>query len=65
MVMRKLGKILLYGCAGTLGLILLLMLGVKLTLDRAPRYQAEIKEWVHDRIGYHIAFARVSPAFRW
>jgi hypothetical protein len=30
----------------------------KLALDRAPRYQAEIKEWVHARIGYHIAFAQ-------
>ena len=41
------------------------MLAVKLALDRAPRYQAEIKEWVHAQTGYHIAFARVSPSFRW
>src|SRR5260370_7827080 len=41
------------------------MLAVKLALDRAPQYQAEIKEWVHGRIGYTIAFAHVSPAFRW
>src|SRR5260370_38780880 len=40
------------------------MLAVKLALDRAPQYQAEIKEWVHGRIGYTIAFAHVSPAFR-
>src|ERR1700688_733952 len=65
MALRKGGKILLYCCAGILGIFLLLMLAVKLALDRAPRYQAEIKEWVHDRIGYHIAFAHVSPAFRW
>ncbi|HEY3655953.1 MAG TPA: YhdP family protein [Steroidobacteraceae bacterium] len=65
MALRKVGKILLYCCAGVLGLILVLMLAVKLALDRAPRYQAEIKDWVHDRIGYHIAFASVSPAFRW
>ncbi len=65
MALRKVGKILLYCCAGILGIFLLLMLAVKLALDRAPRYQAEIKEWVHDRIGYTIAFAHVSPAFRW
>src|ERR1700736_2511261 len=65
MALHKVGKILLYCCAGILGIFLLLMLAVKLALDRAPRYQAEIKEWVHDRIGYTIAFAHVSPAFRW
>ncbi|MEA3134515.1 MAG: hypothetical protein QOG17_2361, partial [Gammaproteobacteria bacterium] len=65
MALRKVGKILLYCCAGVLGLILVLMLAVKLALDRAPRYQAEIKEWAHNRIGYHIGFAHVSPAFRW
>jgi len=65
MALRKVGKILLYCCAGTLGIFLLLMLAVKLALDRVPQYQAEIKEWVHGRIGYTIAFAHVSPAFRW
>jgi uncharacterized protein (TIGR02099 family) len=65
MAPRKIVKILLYCCAGILGFILLLMLAVKLALDRAPHYQAEIKDWVHNQIGYHIAFARVSPAFRW
>ena len=65
MVLRKVGKILLYCCAGILGLIVLLMLAVKVALDRAPQYQAEIKDWVHNQIGYHIAFAHVSPAFRW
>ncbi len=65
MGLRKIGKILLFGIAGTMMAMLLLMLGVKLILDRAPQYQAEIKEWVHGRIGYHIAFADVSPAFRW
>jgi uncharacterized protein (TIGR02099 family) len=62
---RRLGKLLFYCCAGVLGVILLLMLAIKLALDRAPDYQAEIKEWVHGQIGYHIAFARVSPSFRW
>src|SRR5271163_349149 len=65
MALRKAGKILLYVCAGTLGILLLALLVAKLALDRAPRYQAQIKEWVHERIGYHIAFASVSPAFRW
>jgi uncharacterized protein (TIGR02099 family) len=65
MIIRKIGKILLYGFAGLLGLVLLLMLAVKLALDRAPAYQAEIKEWVRAQTGYHIAFARVSPSFRW
>jgi uncharacterized protein (TIGR02099 family) len=65
MQLRKLGKILLYCCAGTLGLLVVLMLAVKLALDRVPHYQAEIKDWVYNQIGYHIAFAHVSPAFRW
>ncbi len=65
MSIRKLGKILLFTCGGLLLLLLLAMLGVKLALDRAPRYQAEIKEWVHAQTGYHIGFAHVSPALRW
>src|SRR5277367_1340892 len=65
MSLRKTGKILLYCLAGVLSLVLLLMLAVKLALDRAPAYQAEIKEWVRAQTGYHIAFARVSPSFRW
>ena len=65
MSVRKAGKVLLYSLAGVLGLILLLMLAIKLALDRAPAYQAEIKEWVQAQIGYHVAFARVSPSFRW
>ena len=49
-----------------MGLLLLLMLGVKLALDRAPRYQAEIKEWVHARKpAITSALPRVSPSFRW
>jgi uncharacterized protein (TIGR02099 family) len=65
MSVRKIGKILLYCFAGVLGALLLLMLAVKIALDRAPAYQAEIKEWVHAQTGYHIAFDRVSPSFRW
>jgi uncharacterized protein (TIGR02099 family) len=65
MALRKAGRILLAFCAGILGTLLLLMLAVKFALDRAPQYQAEIKEWVHARIGYRVAFAHVWPAFRW
>jgi uncharacterized protein (TIGR02099 family) len=65
MALNKLGKILLYCCAGTLCFAILLMLAVTISLDRVPHYQAQIKDWVHEQIGYHIAFARVSPAFRW
>ena len=65
MSVRKIGKILLYCFAGLLGVLLLLMLAMKLALDRAPAYQAEIKQWMHAQTGYHIAFAGVSPSFRW
>src|SRR5713101_8174989 len=65
MSVRKAGKILLYCFAGVLGLLLLLMLAVKLALDRAPAYQAEIQQWLHAQTGYHSAFAGVSPSFRW
>lgn len=62
---RKIGKVLLLGAAGTVLLIGVLMLAVKLALDRVPRYQSQIKEWVYRQTGYHIAFAAVFPAFRW
>jgi uncharacterized protein (TIGR02099 family) len=65
MILRKLGKVLAFSFGGLLLLVLLAMLGVKLALDRAPHYQAEIKEWLHAQTGFHIAFAHVSPAFRW
>jgi uncharacterized protein (TIGR02099 family) len=65
MTIRKVGKVLGLCFAGLLVLVLLLMLALKLALDRAPRYEAEIKEWFHARTGYHISFASVSPAFRW
>ena len=65
MSVRKVGKVLLYCFAGVLGLLLLLMLAVKLALDRVPEYQVQIKEWVHAQTGYHIGFAGVSPSFRW
>src|ERR1700722_13129413 len=65
MSLPKAGKILLYCVAGLLSLVLLLMLAVKLALDRAPAYQAGIKEGVHAQTGSHIGFAGVSPSFRW
>jgi uncharacterized protein (TIGR02099 family) len=65
MTVRKAAKAAGLVFAGLFALVLLMMLALKVALDRAPRYQAEIKEWVHQQSGYHIAFARVSPAFRW
>src|ERR1700679_3847872 len=65
MIIRKVCKVLGLCFAGLLVLVLLLMLALKLALDRAPRYEAEIKDWFHAQTGYHIRFARVSPAFRW
>jgi uncharacterized protein (TIGR02099 family) len=65
MTVRKLGKVLAFTFGGLLLLLLLAMLGLKLALDRAPQYQAEIKEWVHAQTGFHIAFAHVSPTLRW
>jgi uncharacterized protein (TIGR02099 family) len=65
MIIRKLGKILGFSLGGLLLLLLLAMLALKLMLDRAPQYQAEIKQWMFAQTGYHIGFAHVSPAFRW
>ncbi|HMH28481.1 MAG TPA: YhdP family protein [Steroidobacteraceae bacterium] len=65
MSIRKVGKVLAFSFGGLLLLVLLAMLAVKLALDRAPQYQAEIKEWLHTQTGFHVAFAHVSPAFRW
>jgi uncharacterized protein (TIGR02099 family) len=65
MSIRKIGKVLAFSFGGLLLLLLLAMLAVKLALDRAPHYQAEIKEWLHAQTGFHVAFAHVSPAFRW
>jgi len=62
---RKAAKILLYCFAGLLGLLLVLIAALKVALDRAPAYQAEIQQWLHAQTGYHIAFAAVSPSFRW
>ncbi len=62
---RKIGKILLNGFVGLLGVLLLSMLAVKIALYRAPAYEVEIKQWVYVQTGYHIAFAGVSPSFRW
>jgi uncharacterized protein (TIGR02099 family) len=62
---RKIWKILLNCFAGLLGVLLLSMLAVKIALYRAPAYEVEIKQWVYAQTGYHIAFAGVSPSFRW
>ena len=62
---RKVGKVLLFTVVGLALVAGLLLLCVNLALDGAPRYQAQIKEWVYRQTGYHLAFAAVSPAFRW
>ncbi|HTV94505.1 MAG TPA: YhdP family protein [Steroidobacteraceae bacterium] len=63
--MRRALKMLLAAAAGCAALLLLLMLGLKIALDRAPHYQAQIKDWVYQRTGYRIGFAHVWPALRW
>src|SRR5579862_7433335 len=62
---RGIARILLYCAAGLVTLVLVLMLGLELVLDRAPAYQTQIKNWFYAQTGYHVAFAHVSPAFRW
>jgi uncharacterized protein YhdP len=47
MILRRTFKILLLIAAGCVALTLLLMLALKLALDRAPQYQAQIKDWVY------------------
>jgi uncharacterized protein (TIGR02099 family) len=65
MTARIFGKIFLYCAAVVIGLTLLAMLAVKVAIDRAPKYQDEIKAWVHDQVGYRVRFAHVWPALRW
>lgn len=65
MNIRKLGKILLYVLAGSVGFVLVALLLTKLALDRVPHYQDEIKAWVNRQTGLHVAFAHVSPTLRW
>ncbi len=65
MRLRSPGKLLLSLALGLLLLIGLAMLALTLALDRLPRYQAQLKDWVHRQIGFHIAFTDVSPKLRW
>lgn len=65
MTLRKLKRWLLITVAGVAGLLLVLTLGLKLALDRAPEYQAQIKSWVHEQTGFYIRFAHVYPNLRW
>ncbi len=64
MRLRTVGKALLYSLASVVLLLAVLLLAAKLMLDRAPRYNAEIKDWVHRQTGYHVGFVSVSPALR-
>ncbi len=65
MRLRSLGKFLLWAVAAAVLLLGVGVLALKLALDRAPRYQAEIKDWVHRQIGFYIAFSGVEPKLRW
>ncbi len=63
--MGKFGRVLMLAAAALVGAAVLTMLAATVALDRVPAYQAEIKEWVHARTGFHIRFAHVAPAWRW
>jgi uncharacterized protein (TIGR02099 family) len=65
MIIRKIGKILLYVLAGFACFMLVALVATKLALDRVPRYQDEIKAWVFRETGLHVAFTHVSPTLRW
>jgi uncharacterized protein (TIGR02099 family) len=65
MIVRKLWKVLLYSLAGFALLLAVLLLAIKLALDRVPAYKEELKAWVHTQTGLHIAFSSVRPSLRW
>ncbi len=65
MLWRRLAKALGIGALIALSLLLAAMLALKIAIDRVPRYQAEIRAWVHQQTGLHVRFSRVSPALRW
>ncbi|HLW25366.1 MAG TPA: YhdP family protein [Steroidobacteraceae bacterium] len=51
--------------AGFLLVTLLGMLGLRILLERAPHYQAQIKSWLKHETGYPMEFASVRPSFHW
>lgn len=63
--MRKFARICLYGAAAVACLLAVLLLLVKLALDRVPQYQEEIKARIFRQTGLHVAFQHVSPSLRW
>ena len=63
--MRKFARICLYGLATAGCLLAVLLLLVKLALDRVPQYQEEIKAKIYRQTGLHVAFQHVSPSLRW
>ena len=65
MNLRQIRRWLLITAAVVLGLLLVLTLGLKMVLDRAPQYQSQIKSWVHEQTGFYIRFAHVYPSLRW
>jgi uncharacterized protein (TIGR02099 family) len=62
---KKLAEILAIAVAGLVLLLLVLTLALKLLLDRAPQYQAEMQNWVNRQTGFHVRFAHVTPTLRW
>lgn len=65
MALRRVAKAVGLALAACALLLLVAMIALKLALDRVPRYQAEIRDWVHRQTGYYVRFAHVSPALRW
>ncbi|NNM62599.1 MAG: hypothetical protein HKM03_10550, partial [Steroidobacteraceae bacterium] len=65
MFLRRLAKILGRLAAGLLVLGIVATLALNFALDRVPRYQTEIKAWVHQQTGLHVRFAHVAATLRW
>ena len=62
---RRALKWLLYFTAALIVFALLSTLALKMVLNRAPQYQAQIKDWVHEQTGFFVRFAEVRPSLRW
>jgi uncharacterized protein (TIGR02099 family) len=65
MRLRLILKGLVITVAAALLLTLAAVLGLRILLDRAPRYRGEIKAWLKRETGYPMEFAHVTPSFHW
>jgi len=63
MIIRKISKVLGFCVAGWWFCCLLLMLALKLALDRGLGTKQRSRNGFHAQTGYHIGFARVHRAF--